>query len=217
MPYPAPFLRLVVGGDLYPPVEQFTFSMSLFNDAPGPPGPPDEVPVGVRNAIQSFWTTSNITTQSAVLRWVKLNEIGIDGRYTQDTTVRFDWAEPFPVGSSTALIAPQLSLAVTLRTDVERGPASRGRFYIPLPARNLTSGGVLGETDANAYALAASTLIEDINEAMDPYRVVVMSDSGSGQRRIVRRVEVGRVLDTIRSRRRSFPERYVPGPAIPGV
>lgn len=209
MTYPAPFLRLVVGGDIYAPNEQFTWSMSLFDPAPGPTPVPDEVPSAVADAVRVFHTTANITTQSAALRWIKLNQIGIDGRYTQDTTVRYDYPNPFPVGTAATIVPPQIALAVTLLTDSERGTASRGRFFVPLPARQPSSLGRLAESDALAYANAAAVMVNSINAAMDPYRVVIASDSGTGRFRTVTGVRVGRVLDTIRSRRRSFIEAPV--------
>lgn len=209
MTYPAPFLRLVVGGDIYFPSEQFTWSMSVFDPAPGPTPIPETVPQAVADAVRVFHTTANITTQSAALRWIKLNQIGIDGRYTQDTTVRYDYPNPFPVGTSTAIVPPQIALAVTLLTDSDRGTASRGRFFVPLPARSPSSLGRLAEADALAYANAAATMVNSINVALDPYQVVIASDSGTGRFRTVTGVRVGRVLDTIRSRRRSFLEAPV--------
>lgn len=201
---------MVVGGTLYAPTEQFTWSLSLYRPSTSGP-PPATVPTAVINATSAFFTASALISNGAQLRWIKLNQIGADGRYTEPSTVQYDYPTPYPTGASTTIVAPQISLAITLRTAVERGAASKGRFYMPLPARALTSAGVMGSSDQTSIATFATTYLNALNAALDPWRVSVLSDTGAGAARPVTHVDVGRVLDTIRSRRRSFTEVYVSG------
>lgn len=210
MAYPGNFLRLVVGGDLYAPGDVFTWSLSLYRPAEMY-SPPDEVPEDVVDATTAFFTDSTAISSGARLRWIKLNQIGEDGRYTELNTVQYDYDTPYPIGANTARVAPQVSLAITLRTAASRGLASRGRFYIPLPARALETTGLLSPTAQGDYAEAATDYLDALNAALTPWRVSVMSEVGDGAVRPVTYVQVGRVLDTIRSRRNAFTENYVSG------
>ena len=217
MVYPAPFIRLVLGGGLYANSEQWTCSLSIANGSQLLAAP-EVVPIDVRDACVAWLTSANNFSTGADLRWIKFNLIGVDGKYREPVTVRYDFTGTLPTGAQPTNPAPQIALAHTLRTDVERGRAARGRFYAPLPGRNLASSGMLGTTDQQAYVNAATTFLNALNTAMSDYatdggepRVVVMSDVGSGMLRPVRAVAVGRVLDTMRSRRSSLTENYIEG------
>jgi hypothetical protein len=220
MAYPAPFIRLVLGGNLYGSKEQWTCSLSIANGSLTLTAP-TEVPLWLRDVCATWMSYPSNQSVGADLRWLKFNRIGYDGRYTEDTTVRYDYPTPYPAGTNPTVVPPQVALAITLRTEVERGRAARGRFFSPLPARTLASDGVLGVSDQDQYVSAATDFLTDLNEGLEDYdtpgerpRVVVMSDAGEGMIRPVRCVSVGRVLDTMRSRRASIPEIYRDGPDL---
>ena len=203
MTYPAPFLRLVVGGTLYTS-EQWSFGLS-FAGAAG--SAPTSVPTAVYDAVAAFVQRAAApSSNKAPLTFIKLNRIGQDGRYTEQKSVTREVAAGI-AGASTANIAPQIAAAVTLDTGNRRGLAAKGRFYVPVPAAAIGTDGRILETDANALRDAAVTMVNSLNAA-GIGRLVVASDVGTGAFRAVRSVRVGRVLDTIRSRRTSLPESY---------
>jgi hypothetical protein len=217
MSYLRPFLRLVAIGTLYG-VEDFSFSMSLIRNT-DTPSPPTEVPQGVITAFSTFWTAGlgNIVpiSDAASLATLKLNEIGTDGRYTRQETVFYDYPTPIK-GAGSNHPAPQVALAVSLRTPIRRGRAARGRFYLPLP--NVPVGGVGGAdlypgtisaTNQGEYLIGVRNLCQAINDAVDGYTIGVTSDIGPGTEQPVTHVAVGRVYDTIRSRREKFVEEHV--------
>ena len=217
MSYIKPFLRLVAIGSIYD-VEQFSFSMSLIADTDNA-GPPDEVPQGVIDAFQTFFTAGlgNLApiSEGAALQTLKLNEIGTDGRYTHQDTVYYDYPNAVR-GTGSRHPAPQVALAVSLGTDIRRGRAARGRFYVPLPNAEVegTGGaviapGCLSPTNQGNYLIGAHNLVQSINDAVDGYMVGVTSDLGLGTQQPVTHVRVGRVLDTIRSRRNDFDEAHM--------
>lgn len=213
MTYPEPLLRLVLGGDLYNGMEQWTLSLHLAYADPQS-GPPESVPPAVIAACSTYFATSQMVSQRARLQWLKLNEIGPDGRYTQLETVRHDYATPVAGTMTTANIAPQTALAISLRTEAQRGRAARGRYYLPMPGYQLAaSNGLLSPTDAAFYATAATTFLDALNAAFPTTgaRVVVASDIGPGTVRLVTNVAVGRAFDTIRSRRAQMVEGWVEG------
>lgn len=207
MTYPRPFLRLVASGTLYA-VESWSWSLSMIPDFDNTPTAPEEVPAGVITAVQTFHTSAGIGSD-ARLNTVKLNEIDANGRYVdQDSTVLHDYALPGVAGTGPSGLVPQIAWAVTLRTAATRGLAHSGRFYVPLPAVSVAEGGVVGTSAAVALADDAATLINDLNAAVPGWRVGVVSDVRTGAARPVTRVEVGRVLDTVRSRRTNLPENH---------
>jgi len=206
MAYATSFLRLAVIGTLYNK-DVFTFNLSLHRNVDGAV-PPATVPQGVIDAVQTFWQGAPpIISQNARLVTLKLNEIGTDGKYVSPITVLYDFPSVVP-GTGGSTPTPQTSLAVTLTTPILRGRAHAGRFYLPLPAAEAQSDGVLSPTAAVDASQAASQLVESINAAVTGFDVAVESNLGSGTFQFVTGVKVGRVLDTIRSRRSAFDEDY---------
>lgn len=213
MTYSVPHLRLVVSGGIYG-VDRFSWGLSFMRNFDPDAVAPEEVPQGVIDAITTFHSANVIgISNGATLDTIKLNEIGEDGRYlNRGDTVMYEFETPVP-GPSTNRVAPQIALAITLRTNKRRGRAHAGRFYVPLPTLGV-SAGVIPEANQTSIAAAATTMIEDIHEALPGWRCAVMSDIGTGTQEVVTHVAVGRVLDTIRSRRNAFTEEYVDGPPI---
>lgn len=215
MAYPMNFLRLVAIGTLYN-AETFSWSISLSPEDSSADAPA-AVPAGVISAITAFHTSNLVALGSgARLTMVKLNEIGRDGRYvSQGDTVWHEFATPV-AGIGTTNHPAQCSLAVTLRTDAARGRASSGRFYIPYIGATLQADGRLAVAAATDVANAATTMLEALETALPGWAVSVMSNIGEGTRRRVSHVEVGRVVDTIRSRRTSLEEDRQAGPDLSG-
>lgn len=214
MPYPGNFLRLVMQGSIYN-VETWTCSINLFGGGTSGDAP-DEVPASVVEACSDWLTDSQISNR-CTLELIKLNLIGPDGRYVNQTTVQHDLPAPYPTGGFANTPPAQTSLAITLRTAAQRGPASRGRFYTPLSAAPVDSSGYITTASRVTNLTAAVAFVDALNVALDPWRVAIMSDVGAGFARAVTRVEIGRVMDTIRSRRNKLTEDYsgedVQGPA----
>lgn len=204
MPYSSRFLRLVMIGTLYN-VETWTCSLNFAGGTSAVA--PDEVPQDVVDACAT-WIATSVISERALLTTLKLNEIGPDGRYVRPTTVQHDYVAPFPAGNSNTNLPAQNALAITLRTAAQRGRASRGRFFQPLPAVNVDSSGFIPAAQRLAILDGAETLLNALNEALDPWRLGILSDVGEGASRPVTRVEVGRVVDTIRSRRNKLAEDY---------
>lgn len=215
MTYFEPFLRLVVQGTLYG-TEDFTYSLALrpwFNNEPY--DEPTEVPAAVIAAVQAFHTAAKVAHEGAVLKTVKLNLIGVDGRYVNPTTVLHDYEPGVPGTVVTAAFPPQAALAVSLMTEFSRGRGARGRFYLPLPGVSIDSTtGMASAGSAADIATAATTFLNALNAALPGWKVGVVSNIGTGVSNAVTNVRVGRVIDTIRSRREKFAEDYQVGAAL---
>jgi hypothetical protein len=211
MSYAQPFLRLVVIGRLYD-VEDFTFSLAMISDFPGSAeDPPETVPTAVIEAVRGYFGSSGVAASSAKVTAVKLNKIGTDGRYTEDTTVLQDVVPPI-AGTGSINPAPQLATAVTLVTALTRGRASKGRYYLPLPGFSPAADGRLSAPNAENIASSSWAFIQALNAGVPGFDVGVTSNIGAGAQHPVTSVRVGRVLDTMRSRREGFDEGYMPWP-----
>jgi hypothetical protein len=110
--------------------------------------------------------------------------------------------------------APQSALAVTLRSNVNT-PRTRGRFFLPMVALNPSvTDGLIAEQAATEVASAVESLITNVNNQpgfdQNGDQVIVASTFGTNS--VVTSVSVGRVIDTIRSRRNALQESYVSRP-----
>lgn len=224
MTYPGTFHKLVVYGTLYADI--FNFSIN-FVPAAGDGDfvqQPNQALLDAFAPILSNWWDDTTTTDGpgiilqAKLVGFKLNRIGPSGRYVDEETHEHVYTTPIS-GAVNSTYPPQNSVAVTLRTAVDRGLASKGRFYLPPVGSFGTLGadGRLSTTSAQDIADAAKRLLTSLNAAEAAWddggegRGVagVASDRGVGKFRIATHVSVGRVVDTMRSRRSSLAEEPI--------
>jgi hypothetical protein len=150
-------------------------------------------------ATSSIWNTAKLTQ-------VKFAIIGANGLYAGDPYISTFLQVS---GASSSNTHPfQVSRVITLDT-ARNGPTGRGRFYSPAPTGSVESDGSQQAAVALEAAGSAKTLISDVNIALTgAARVVVASSAGYNSS--VTSVRVGRVLDTVRSRRTSLREGYTP-------
>lgn len=169
-----------------------------------------------KDAVQAFHGGADTAVHtSCKLTFLKLNVVGIDGKYVEPNTLEYVYPTPVS-GASTGVLHPnQVALVVSLTTGLSRGPAHRGRFYLPLPALTVGTDGLIAQASALVLALSAATFIHDIADQSGPdlgandMRAVVMSRrAGTPDTHVITGVEVGRALDTQRRRRTELPESY---------
>ena len=172
--------------------------------------------------IRSFHIApAALISPAAVLEEVKFAHIGADGRYTRDPVVVDVVNAPGVGGGYPAdkhpFVIPQSALVVSLGT-ARRGRTGRGRFYLPMPTVELEAGTLTMPVVArdNVEARVAQ-MLNDINNqpGVDALGLRVVVASSKGYNTVVDDVRVGRVIDTVRSRRRSLVEAY--GTATPVV
>lgn len=150
-------------------------------------------------------------SQMANLKWVKIALLDKSGLYIDGPWVH-DFATP-PVGASTELVAPQLSVVLTFESNVLRGAGRFGRIYPPLTGE-ANSAGV--DVYGGSRVIGARKLIEGINGSLDEAfpgvtgkpNAIIASKVGTGRNAYITKVRVGQVIDTMRSRRNKFVESY---------
>jgi hypothetical protein len=205
-------------GNLYS--DTFNTTLSMIPTGGGSlPAVSDELLEGVATAVETWfnaglvspWTGIGITSR-ATLTGIKLNRIGTDGRYVDAETKEHTYPSPVPGGWSGTNVAPQLTLALTLRGSNERARAGRGRMYLP-PSVSISALGADGRltvTDALNVAKGGLFLLGAVNDVYltEGVNAVagIASKQASGAFQGVAQVSVGRVVDTIRSRRNKQDE-----------
>jgi hypothetical protein len=206
--------RLVVRGTLGTGKEIFSNSLhftsvaSLGTDTH--PGDWDEGDVS--DAVAAFYGSLNFGSSAKVTDW-RGYTIGTNGRLQGNQMVRHDYATPVP-GAGGFKYPPQIAQVLSLHA-ADRGPAQRGRIYLPMPTVTVTGTTFeMASVDAQALLADFKTYIEALKNAMYPTltineNLVNVSQGGSGgTMQVVSEYRMGRVLDTVRSRRNKLLEEY---------
>lgn len=223
-PFDVEHVLLTWGGKL-PGDEQWSCSLRLAEqDTVGGLQVPSQAEVSswlngsLRTAVSDYHQRAGTHINGyCLLSFAKANRINVDGTYKDQDTNEYIFAD-LPGGQAgyAAPMPNQLSVAVSLTTGYSRGPAHRGRFYLPLygGAIDAATGGMPTQT-ANEIRDSSKTFLEavaDIPGFDSPVSLtpcVMSRKQGSPAHRPITGVEVGHVVDTQRRRRRSLPERYV--------
>lgn len=200
--------------------EKFSYSLNMTQSTfaeGGPFGgafrtPGDNVFDGIAAKFVAFHGSS-VTgiSDNAVLETVKIASIATTGLYDSDPYVA-DVADT-PGGYTGPLnegILPQSALCISLVTE-RRGPSGKGRFYIPMPVANISpTTGLASVGQIENARNQAAALITGLNDepGIDTLGLRVVVISSKGFKSDVTAVRVGRVIDTIRSRRAQLAEAY---------
>lgn len=206
-PFSAQHYYVQWGGSL-PGGDEWSCGVRMLPDVPGPPPNDPALLTGAAAAVQA-WHNNGMISPRALLKFTKVNLVGINGRYVADST--FEHVHPNVPGSGpeARTLPNQVAMAVSLVTGVSRGPAHRGRFYMPLPTVLTQTDGRVTEGDADAVRAAGQTFVAAMNAAHAGWSMAVFSrKAGRAAHRFVTGVEVGMVLDTQRRRRNKLAENY---------
>jgi hypothetical protein len=167
--------------------------------------------VGIAGAIATFHASADAQiAASAKLSFVKVNAIGTDGKYLGAGTNDALYPDLAGAGAAIQKYPNQIAWAVSLTTGFSRGPAHRGRFYLPLPDCYIAgTDSRVSVAAAGQLSTAVDTLTAAINAVNADYELAVFSRKlgAPGNRKITGNL-IGRTLDTQRRRRRSLAEDY---------
>jgi hypothetical protein len=158
-----------------------------------------------------------ISTNVKVVDW-RAYVIGTDG-LMEGNPLFVDLSTEDIGGAAGNRYPPQIAAVVTLVAD-NRGPARFGRMYLPGPAEAIANDMRLSETSAAGYAESVTDFLKAVSSAIDLPGTIesagacnISKRGGSeGTIQSIDHVEVGRVLDTLRTRRNNLlEERHVHG------
>lgn len=147
---------------------------------------------------------------SCRIRYAKCNRIAPNGNYFEnDATNEYFWPAAGIAGAGPSTMPYQASVVLSWETDAaERGPASKGRIYSPLPTVQVDQPtGVFLASQALEMATSASTLLNSLDDSVGPLgqiRPHIVSNVGAGAANEINRVRVDNVVDTQRRRRNAL-------------
>lgn len=163
--------------------------------------------------LLAWWTTHNAAfTTQAKLGWVKVNNIGPDGKYTNATSNTFDYPEPTS-GSGPSGIPFIINSATSWTTHLNRaGPGYTGRVYLPYGPSSRPDMLLTGSEQAN-YLAVGQDLLNVIQDTPGPdVMTPVVASKVNATNTPITGVRIGSVLDVQRRRKNAIQEVYVAGP-----
>jgi len=201
-----PHYRLAFGGPLFT-TEEWSCRLNITSAGTLPTsGEADTMLPTLATAIGVWVAAAGSYLSSATgLSWVKFNKIAASGHYDDPDNSRTQEVTGGIVGTGTPGVPPQTALVVSLMTAHNRGKAHAGRMFTPCLAGGTDSGGMVAASQA-AIATSMTTLLNSINGIVTPAGVSIVAPTGESNH--VTRVRVGRVYDTMRSRRNKLTENY---------
>jgi hypothetical protein len=203
-------------GAVSSPVEVWQFNLNF-----GTERTHDQVQPTLENYsdLRAAWVThiAPVMTSDIHLTRVRHALVGDDGRVRRDsaggyiqTDTNGDWSGT--VATTAAIRMPlQTSLVVSLQS-AKAGAVGKGRFFLPWPATTLDADYRIGSALAAQYSQRFRDFVDDCVSAVH-YPLVVASGGSAltgdpAGLYPVTSVRVGRVPDTMRSRRSHLLEGY---------
>ena len=230
------------------PIESFSFGIrcgSMWRGAPaGDGGHPLEEAFHEDHAV-TYLTTRAVPAvrtffaTNLISKFVKVTKISANVLINDGGSAKYEYPrsnEVYPgvtagiaaiAGGATQsdlsnMQAPQVSVVVSTRTALQRGPAAKGRFYLPPIYVTMGPNWRLTSSHQQALSTSAKALLTGLQwqsfgvssqEAVVPAVVSPTSHLNSGQLpegvvQPITSVRVGDVFDTMRSRRAQMAESY---------
>ena len=219
MPYAEPFIKVDIKGDCYGESEIWNTSLKLQLTAPLGSIDQETLQVAterVNEAWQTFFTGSGAAGFVNHYRTTELKaaHIGVDGKYAEDAYYMIlDTPYRGEITGTANLPLPQSAVAATFYSQRQRGPASKGRMYLPGVKHNIGTDGMMTVSQTTAISTAFNTFINDINDQGSiidhPMRVVLTSPVSTGFMLPVIQTGVDRKVDTQRRRANALSSDYV--------
>lgn len=211
MPYLEPHWLITVSGTSYGTIETWQFGVRAFLNPDLVGTNYDTHAQNLANYLAAPTQTMHGNTNIAIgqdfkLTTIKVARIEIEGQYAP-AHVPGIYSYTTPVaGSASAKVWPQLALTVSLKTDIPRGRAHAGRFFLPGCSLAPGTDGRLTDSVVNNAETVIKTWLNAINAASETTTVGVFSKLDLGYSNPVTEIGIGRVMDTQRRRRRSIVE-----------
>lgn len=195
-----------VFGSATSPIESWQFSLKAGSLGSLTAAEQDAQATALANAYAESWRAT--MPPWVILTGVTSVDVDASGKYdtrADGSYLRGEWAGSFDgLFGDTVKYPLQTALTISL-TSARPGPTGKGRFFIPMPGAVLDAGHRISSGQVQGFADRAAEFIRDVNAAGQPVQIF----SSKGYASIVTGVRVGRVPDTMRSRRGDMIESYL--------
>lgn len=211
MAYAKDFVRVTIGGSAYQETEIWNTGFNIIT-SPGQTITPtflDQVVQIVAVAWEEFFQNDGSKhrfPQTHTTEFVKASHIGTNGKVVNNE-VREYFYEPALKGSGTKPFpAAQLSMVVTLRSAIRKGPGALGRMYLPALLSGVEENGLVSDTSVQLLSEMFSTFIDYVDyEIGENASVGLVSPAGEGVQSSVVSFRIDNRIDTQRRRANHLP------------
>lgn len=210
MAYPFAHHKLTVFGTQYSATETWSFSVRFQTGDPSSDIPQLKADEDAA-AWLNEWNTGLWCNRYAYVG-VKWSRIGSDGLVVPGSvpTVSLpagSGGTPGPEGSGAVVhYPPQCTHVATLLTEATGGRARKGRVYLPPACQAIDTVGHISSTGADILQDGLAAFLSSVTDGETVLAPKVLSNIGAGADNTIVSVQVGRVVDTQRRRRRSLDE-----------
>lgn len=188
-------------------VEAFSFSLRCIGAPDGGITDYNARAIAAMGAFSDNMITrigDNVALTKVTVASVQAN--GLWAQSSEGAYVKGEWTGEVRSGTLIAndpYCPAQAALVLSLSGN-RAGASGKGRVFLPVGRAALDASGRITGAGAQGYATAAAGWIADLNTVEGDVSVV----SSKGFSTKVTQVRVGRVIDTMRSRRRDIVEEY---------
>lgn len=200
--------RATPGGE---PYEQWNTSVALSAGGDLSTASRQQIADDLRDDFAAWCTTTESNfAGNTYFTEVRLDHVGDNGRIDTDAVFSQVSGAGATYSSGQAFLPPSCAVVLTLDTG-GRGRSRFGRMYLPLLKVRVGDDGCMPQITQDEILGSCRTLLTNISNlpGIDAGAgVVVASGAGAGALKPVQSIRVGRVVDTMRSRRRSMEESY---------
>lgn len=180
----------------------------------GPLSDPAAYMASIATPLSNWYTSSYAQISSwCSLDWLKVNNIGSDGKYSDESTTNVhDYTSP-PRGDEDPHGPGFTCCALSWTTAIVRGPACRGRIYPPNNCWASTGGIRVDGTYQGLLVTGAQHLLTLLAAGVSGSDVAlpVVASSKNAAIQGITGVRVGNVIDVQRRRKNAVTEEYASG------
>jgi hypothetical protein len=195
--------------------EIWSFSFKLDTAVPLEPdvGPEFLDPTLVKAALTTFFATGMFGAAVECTGW-RGYKIGPDGKTIGNPTIVEYGVGQTVVGNGVSSKPPQCTLVLTT-VAANRGHARFGRMYLPTLAVPIGNDLRMSVTDQTTFLGQCTTFLKDISDSLDVPNTITgvnavnVSSVGDGTKQVIDHCQLGRVVDTHRTRRNALVEDYM--------
>lgn len=170
----------------------------------------------IDTAVAAFYGSGFVNNLVEVADW-RMYVIGTDGKMEGNAPLLREYVADELKGAGTSIYyPPQIALCMST-VALNRGAAQFGRWYVPGPVTALDNTLRITVASAQNWVTLATQFLKDLSDSID-LELTQSSEglhiskgppgSSTGTRQTIDHVRVGRVFDTMQSRRRSLLEDY---------
>lgn len=207
--------RVTISGNAFAGEEEWSTGFYLGYGG----GDADVSSEAMAEAIGALWNTFFTAASTKISsNWtstqVKIAMLNTNGTTDLDNVFYYNYPAAILGTGAGAAMAPQVSLAATLQSPLNRGLGSKGRMYLPGILALLNSNGRIADNDRLAICTNLRNFLRGVSDNALTANVPVLASKGRPGDvifptiREITEVRVGNVYDTQRRRRNGLSEQY---------